>query len=95
MKKENKSMWKRLLYLSTYFESNVEAENLEDKLDVYKASIKFDDVLKDKTAAANPSNWSHQPKFTQNWQFSTFLISGKIWVKITDEHKFRFSVKLL
>ena len=31
-------------------------ENLEDKLDVYKASIKFDDVLKDKTAAANPSN---------------------------------------
>ena len=36
--------------------SNVEAKNLEDILDVYKASIKFDDVLKDKTAAANPSN---------------------------------------
>ena len=67
---------------------------LEDKVDVYKTSIKFDDVLKDRTAP-NLCSSSHQPKFTQNWQFSTFLILGKIWVKITDEHKFRFSVKLL
>ena len=40
-----------ILYLSQYLENNVGAKNLEDKLDVYKASIKFDDVLKHKIPA--------------------------------------------
>ena len=57
-------------------QSNAAAENIlrADKLHVYKTSIKRNDVLKDKTGKIPVS----RHKFTQNWQFSTFLILSKI-----------------